>query len=70
MADKLSDRLWDILNDATLRNALTATQLCAIDEARALAKRVEDAPVVDSWTYWADHPQLNGKYVRLVVDDE
>ena len=45
MADKLSERLWDILNEATLRNALSATQLCTIDAARALAKRVEDAPV-------------------------
>ena len=45
MTDKLSDRLWDMLNEATVRNALSATQLCVIDEARSLAKRVEDAPV-------------------------
>ena len=45
MSEKLSDRLWNLLNDATTRNELSATQLCMIDEARELAKRVEDAPV-------------------------
>jgi hypothetical protein len=79
MDDKLSDRLWDILNEATLRNALSATQLCTIDAARALAKRVEDAPVGDLSASLArvevrdvDIRILawHGKRVRLVLEGE
>lgn len=47
MTDKLSDRLWGILNESA--NTLTTAQLCAIDEARGLAKRVEDAHPHGAW---------------------
>lgn len=42
----LSERLWSLLNDASEKCALNSNQLCTIDEARALARRVEDAPCV------------------------
>ena len=59
MDEKLSDKLWDILNEATVRNALSVAQLCVIDEARVLAKRVEDAPAGD----------LSASLVRVEVRD-
>ena len=77
MTEKLSDRLWNLLNDATARNELSATQLSMIYEARELAKRVEGAPVGDLSVSLArcevrDVPigilAWHGKRVRLVVE--
>lgn len=42
----LSERLWVLLNDACARQALSEAQLCAIDEARVLARSVETAETV------------------------
>jgi len=80
MADKLSDRLWAILNNAALGDALSVPQLCAIVEARELTKRVEDAPVGvvkergGSLSFIVvgeclDAPSV-GKRVRLVLEGE
>lgn len=75
MTEKLSDRLWRILNDATLGDALSVSQLCAIDEARVLAKRAEDAPVgqlLGMVVYIESEPpsRFEGKRVRLVMEGE
>lgn len=80
MADKLSDKLWNILNDSNMDGYMSVKQLCAIDEARSLVKRIEDAPVAimdtrDLLGICAptedDFPALyalQGKHVRLVVE--
>jgi len=44
MTQKLSDRLWRILNDASESCALNSNQLCDIDAARSIMKAWEDAP--------------------------
>ena len=80
--EKLSDQLWRILNDATLGDCLSVSQLCAIDAARTLAKKVEDAPAGEivggrANSFGGYNVEIKhavsfvvGKRVRLVVEDE
>jgi len=44
MAEKLSNKLWCILNHASETGALGTAMLCDIDEAMHIVKAWEDAP--------------------------